>query len=62
MVGLVRGLVLEHGEGDFEEFVKDGDDDGELGFSAGGETVGEGVEARVAAASGHGGMKRTFRR
>jgi hypothetical protein len=51
----IRGLVLEHGEGDFEELVKNGDDDGEFGFAVGRETVGEGLEPRVAAACGHGG-------
>ena len=47
----VVGLVFEEGEGDFEEFVEDGEEDGHLGFAGGGEAVGEGFEAGVVRAA-----------
>ena len=50
-----EGLVFEEGEGDFEEFVEDGEADGHFGFAGGGEAVGEGVETGVVAAGDHGG-------
>lgn len=52
---VVGGIVFEHAEGDFEELVKDGDDDGEFGFSGGDEAVREGFESRVVPTRGESG-------
>ena len=41
-------MGFEDGEGDFEEFVEDGDEDRHFGFASSGETVGEGFEPWVA--------------
>ena len=35
---VVGGMVFEEGEGDFEEFVEDGDEDGHFGFTGGSES------------------------
>src|SRR5262245_12205312 len=55
MKRVVGGRVFEQAEGDFEELVEDGEEDGHLGFACGREAVGEDLEARIAAASGQGG-------
>jgi len=52
---LVGGLVFEEREGDFDEFVEDGDDDGHFGFAVLSESIGEGFEAWVVAAGDDGG-------
>ena len=55
MMWVIGGVVFEEEEGDFDEFVDDGEEDGHFGFAGGGEAVGEGFEAGVAAACGESG-------
>ncbi len=55
MVWVIGAVVFEEEEGDFDEFVEDGDEDGHFGFAGRGEAVGESFEARVVAACGESG-------
>ena len=47
--------MFEKGEGDFEEFMEDGEEDGHLGFAVIGEAISEGFEAWVEASCDEGG-------
>jgi hypothetical protein len=55
VIVLIGGLGFEESEGDFGEFVEDGDEDGHFGFAGGGEAVGKSFEAWIGTTSDHGG-------